>query len=94
MSVMQFELTTFCAGSCPVAKKIAVRIFDACALNPPIDPAIALPTRFFLMFRLHSASTVVLSTFFTTLPGITASATTLFPRPSIQFIAAGFLSVQ
>lgn len=30
----------------------------------------------------------------TTLAGMTASQTTDFPLPSIQFIAAGFLSVQ
>jgi hydroxymethylglutaryl-CoA reductase len=36
----------------------------------------------------------VLSTDLTTEPGMVASATTDFPRPSIQLIAAGFLSVQ
>lgn len=38
MCMMQLELSTFCAGSCPVARKHAVTILDACALNPPIEP--------------------------------------------------------
>lgn len=71
-----------------------MRMLEAWALKPPMDPAMALPIRFFLMFKLHRSVTVVLSTVLTTLPGMTASATTLLPRPSIQLIAAGFLSVQ
>lgn len=49
MSVMHVLDSTFCAGSCPVARKTAVTMFEACALNPPRAPAIALPTRFFWM---------------------------------------------
>ncbi len=37
---MQFELLTFCAGSWPVAPKIAVRMSAAYALNPPTMPAL------------------------------------------------------
>src|SRR5258706_6311263 len=92
--VIQFELSTFCAGSWPVARNRAVRKLAACALKPPIDPAIAVPTKFFLLFRLTKSATVVLRIDRTTLPGTIASATTLFPRPSIQLIGAGFLSVQ
>lgn len=38
MMVMQLLLSTFCAGSWPVARNTAVTMFAACALNPPIDP--------------------------------------------------------
>ena len=48
--------------TCPVAIKIALTIFAACALNPPTDPAMADPTRFLLMFRSTRASTLVFST--------------------------------
>ena len=48
--------------TCPVAIKIALTIFAACALNPPTDPAIADPTRFLLMFRSTRASTLVFNT--------------------------------
>mmetsp|Transcript_4765 Transcript_4765/g.7562 ORF Transcript_4765/g.7562 Transcript_4765/m.7562 type:complete len:201 (-) Transcript_4765:309-911(-) len=93
MRVMQLELSTFCAGSCPVARKTAVTLFAAWALNPPTVPAMALPMRFLLRFASTMAFTDVLSVDLTTSAGIVASITTLFPRPSIQFIAAAFLSV-
>jgi hypothetical protein len=38
MCMMQFELSTFWAGSWPVARKHAVTMLDAWALYPPIDP--------------------------------------------------------
>ncbi|KAG6882964.1 hypothetical protein C0992_010176 [Termitomyces sp. T32_za158] len=48
MNDMQFKLLTFCAGSWPVARNTAVKIFAACTLNvealkvePPTLPAIA-----------------------------------------------------
>merc|ERR1712232_523584 len=91
--VRQLLLSTFCAGSWPVAKNTAVTIFDACALKPPIVPDIADPIRFFCRFVSTIAFTVVLSTDLTIDFGIVASTTTLFPRPSIQFVAAAFLSV-
>lgn len=94
INVIQFELSTFCAGSCPVARYMAVKIFAACALNPPIEPAIADPTRFLDMFRSTIASTDVFKTDCTIALGIIASADTDFPLPSIQLMAAGFLSVQ
>lgn len=46
----------------PVAMNMAVTMFAACALNPPMDPAMADPTRFLLMLSSTNASTVVLST--------------------------------
>ena len=77
-----------------VRERLTVRMLDACALNPPILPAIADPIRFFFVLRLTRSPTVVLSTLLTIAPEMTASATTDLPRPSIQLIAAGFLSVQ
>lgn len=38
MMVMQLLLSTFCAGSCPVARNTAVTMLAAWALNPPMDP--------------------------------------------------------
>uniref|UniRef100_A0A6B0U4H7 Putative secreted protein n=1 Tax=Ixodes ricinus TaxID=34613 RepID=A0A6B0U4H7_IXORI len=73
---------------------MAVTMLAACALNPPTLPAMAEPIKFFVMFTSTKAWVFVLRTSFTTLAGIVASQTTLFPRPSIQFSAAGFLSVQ
>eukprot|EP00966_Prymnesium_polylepis_P103064 2387281-Prymnesium_polylepis.1 len=54
MRVMQLDDSTFCAGSCPHARKTAVTTLEACALNPPSEPAIAEPTRF--LFVLTSAT--------------------------------------
>ena len=51
------------------------------------------PTRFFEILRSTRAEVDVLRTDLTTCAGTTASATTDFPRPSTQLIAAGFLSV-
>mmetsp|Transcript_7878 Transcript_7878/g.26807 ORF Transcript_7878/g.26807 Transcript_7878/m.26807 type:complete len:225 (+) Transcript_7878:242-916(+) len=93
MRVMQLELSTFCAGSWPQARYTAVTMFAACALKPPTLPAMALPTRFLFVLVYTMAETVVLSVERTTEAGMTASATTVLPRPSIQLIAAGFLSV-
>ena len=50
------------------------------------------PMRFFDMLRSTRAEVEVLRTDLTTWAGTTASATTDLPRPSIQLIAAGFLS--
>mmetsp|Transcript_1132 Transcript_1132/g.2546 ORF Transcript_1132/g.2546 Transcript_1132/m.2546 type:complete len:221 (+) Transcript_1132:424-1086(+) len=93
ISVIQLEDSTFCAGSCPVAKKIAVTMLEAWALNPPMAPAIADPIRFLLMFVCTRAATVVLRVVRTTSFGMTASTTTDLPRPCNQFVAAAFLSV-
>mmetsp|Transcript_13948 Transcript_13948/g.44264 ORF Transcript_13948/g.44264 Transcript_13948/m.44264 type:complete len:337 (+) Transcript_13948:205-1215(+) len=92
MSVMQLELSTTWATSCPVAMNTAATMLAACALKPPILPATAEPVRFLVMLRSTMRSGVVLSTRRTTSPVSTASHTTLFPRPSTQLMAAGFLS--
>ena len=42
---------------------IAVTILAACALKPPIEPAIADPTRFLLILTSIRASTDVFKTF-------------------------------
>ena len=60
----------------------------------PIDPAIEDPIRFFDVLRSTRAAVEVLRTYFTMWAGTMASATTDLPRPSTQFTAAGFLSVQ
>mmetsp|Transcript_17676 Transcript_17676/g.68602 ORF Transcript_17676/g.68602 Transcript_17676/m.68602 type:complete len:210 (-) Transcript_17676:787-1416(-) len=52
------------------------------------------PTRFLLMLSSTMRSTVVLRTSRTTSARMTASQTTDRPRPSIQFTAEAFLSVQ
>mmetsp|Transcript_1520 Transcript_1520/g.3959 ORF Transcript_1520/g.3959 Transcript_1520/m.3959 type:complete len:221 (-) Transcript_1520:1623-2285(-) len=91
--VMQLDDSTFCAGSCPVAKKTAVTILEACALNPPIAPAMADPIRFLLRFVCTRAETVVFRVVRTTSLGMTHSTTTDLPRPYNQFVAAAFLSV-
>lgn len=70
----------------PHAINIAVTIFAACALNPPILPAIAEPTRFLLIFKSTNALTDVFNTDFTISPLTMASQITDFPRPSILFI--------
>mmetsp|Transcript_14221 Transcript_14221/g.44423 ORF Transcript_14221/g.44423 Transcript_14221/m.44423 type:complete len:228 (-) Transcript_14221:302-985(-) len=72
---------------------MAVRMLDACAFCPPIEPASALPMRFLCTLSRATAAGVVLRTEATTDAGRMASAATLFPRPSIQLIADGFLSV-
>mmetsp|Transcript_35788 Transcript_35788/g.83528 ORF Transcript_35788/g.83528 Transcript_35788/m.83528 type:complete len:308 (+) Transcript_35788:566-1489(+) len=92
MSVMHCDDSTFCAASCPVARKSAVTMFDACALNPPSAPAIAEPMRFLAVLSCTIASTLVLSVLRTMSPLIVASTTTEQPRPSTQFTAADFLS--
>lgn len=114
---------------------MAATKFAACALYPPMLPAMAEPTKFLLMFTSTNASVVVFKictnsrghdflyslklscgktrhlhqqrqrrgsdTQFKTLPtsrttfaGMVASHTADLPRPSIQLMAAGFLSVQ
>ena len=60
----------------------------------PIDPAMEDPMRFFDVFRSTRAAVEVLRTYLTMWAGTMASATTDLPRPSTQFTAAGFLSVQ
>mmetsp|Transcript_8019 Transcript_8019/g.22894 ORF Transcript_8019/g.22894 Transcript_8019/m.22894 type:complete len:260 (-) Transcript_8019:627-1406(-) len=94
MSVMQLADSTTCAGSCPVARKAAATMLAAWALKPPTEPAMALPMRHFWRFASTMASTVVLSVLRTTSAVMVASTTTLLPRPSIQLMAAGFLSQQ
>lgn len=59
MRVMQLEDSTFWAGSWPVAMNMAVTILEACALLPPMDPAMAEPIKFFWTLRSTSDSTVV-----------------------------------
>mmetsp|Transcript_19347 Transcript_19347/g.64860 ORF Transcript_19347/g.64860 Transcript_19347/m.64860 type:complete len:209 (-) Transcript_19347:270-896(-) len=73
---------------------MAVRMLEEWAFCPPMEPASALPMRFLCMLSRAMAAGVVLSTFSTMGPGITASADTDLPRPSTQLIAEGFLSVQ
>jgi hypothetical protein len=46
-----------------VAMKMAVTMLLAWALNPPIDPAIAEPTKFLLIFKSTRASTLVFKTY-------------------------------
>lgn len=48
--------------TCPVAMKSAVTMLAACALNPPIAPATAEPTRFLLMLSSANADTLVFRT--------------------------------
>ena len=48
--------------TCPVAMKRAVTILAACALNPPMAPATAEPTRFLLIFTSANADTLVFNT--------------------------------
>mmetsp|Transcript_59577 Transcript_59577/g.98807 ORF Transcript_59577/g.98807 Transcript_59577/m.98807 type:complete len:213 (-) Transcript_59577:300-938(-) len=72
--------------------KRAVTMFEACALKPPTAPASEEPIRFFAVLSATTASTVVFSTRRTTSPLIVASTTTEQPLPSIQLIAAAFLS--
>lgn len=69
--------------TCPVAMKMAVTMFAACALKPPMLPATAEPIRFLEIFTSTRACTVVLRTELTTSAGTTASQTTDLPRPSI-----------
>mmetsp|Transcript_17910 Transcript_17910/g.39715 ORF Transcript_17910/g.39715 Transcript_17910/m.39715 type:complete len:242 (+) Transcript_17910:347-1072(+) len=93
MMVRQLLLSTFCAGSCPVARKTAVTMLAACALKPPTDPAMADPMWFFCLLVSIMSYTELFSTEVTMLSGMMASTTMLLPRPRIQLIAAGFLSV-
>ena len=51
MDVMQLELATFWAASLPVARKMAVTTLAACALNPPMLPAMAEPSRFLTLLQ-------------------------------------------
>mmetsp|Transcript_1519 Transcript_1519/g.3035 ORF Transcript_1519/g.3035 Transcript_1519/m.3035 type:complete len:229 (-) Transcript_1519:135-821(-) len=57
-------------------------------------PATIDPTRFFTLFTSTRLADVVFNTLLTMSSWIIVSQTTLFPRPSIQFTADGFLSVQ
>mmetsp|Transcript_9699 Transcript_9699/g.20527 ORF Transcript_9699/g.20527 Transcript_9699/m.20527 type:complete len:346 (+) Transcript_9699:339-1376(+) len=91
--VMQLDDSTFWAGSCPVARKTAVTTLAAWALNPPKAPAMAEPTRFFWRFVFTMEGTSVLRVDRTTSFGMVASTITDLPRPSIQLVAAAFLSV-
>lgn len=63
----------------------AVTTLAACALFPPILPAIADPIKFLLMLTSTNAATVVFSTSVTIFEGTIASLTTYFPRPSILY---------
>ena len=92
--VIQWELSIFWAGSWPVAINTAETILDAWALKPPMAPASADPVKFLSMFNSNKAGTVVFKTLLTTASVMTASHTTDFPRPSIQFTTVGFLSAQ
>ena len=62
---------------------MAATILAACALYPPILPAIADPIRFLFIFRLTNDLTDVFSVFLTMLDGMIASHTTDLPLPSI-----------
>mmetsp|Transcript_78173 Transcript_78173/g.108618 ORF Transcript_78173/g.108618 Transcript_78173/m.108618 type:complete len:373 (-) Transcript_78173:500-1618(-) len=97
ITVMHVLLSTFCAGSWPVARYRAVTILEAWALYPPTLPATADPIMFFAMFNRTMRSTASVSLTFnvaaSTAGGITTSHATLFPRPSTQLMALGFLSV-
>lgn len=64
---------------------IAVTMFAAWALFPPILPAIADPIRFLLMLTSTNDATVVFNTSVTIFEGTIASLTTYFPRPSILY---------
>mmetsp|Transcript_70274 Transcript_70274/g.120697 ORF Transcript_70274/g.120697 Transcript_70274/m.120697 type:complete len:328 (-) Transcript_70274:157-1140(-) len=92
-NVMQLADSTTCAGSCPQARNTALTTLAACALKPPTLPAMADPTKFLRVATSTIPRTVVLRVSLTILDGIRASHTTDFPRPSIQLIAAGFLSL-
>jgi len=48
--------------TCPVAINTAVTMLAACALNPPMAPAMAEPTKFLLTLSSVSAGTVVFKT--------------------------------
>ena len=74
------EDSTFCAGSWPVAMKMAVTMLEAWALKPPTEAAMAEPTRFLAMLSSTSSSTLVLSVLRTTALGMVASATTVLQR--------------
>jgi len=63
--------------------KMAVTMFAACALNPPMLPAAIEPTKFLLILRSTSVAAVVLRRLIIVSRGTIASATTDFPRPSI-----------
>jgi hypothetical protein len=58
-------------------------MFAACALKPPMLPAMALPIMFLAMLTSIRACTEVFSVQQTTLAGMIASQTTYFPLPSI-----------
>ena len=62
-------------------------------MNPPIVPAMALPIKFFCILVCTIAATVVFNVRCTVDFGMVASTTTDLPRPSIQLVAAAFLSV-
>ena len=75
---------------CTKTQAIILAVFSAKCL--PMEAAMEDPMRFFDMLRSTRAEVEVLRTDLTTWAGTTASATTDLPRPSIQLIAAGFLS--
>ena len=62
---------------------MAVTMFAAWALKPPMLPAIAEPSKFLVKFKSYNDLAVVLSTDLTISPFTMASHTTDFPRPSI-----------
>ena len=76
------RMICLCHHTCPVAIKMAVTVLAACALKPPMLPAMAEPIKFLLMLRSTRAATVVLSVVVTMLAGTMASHTTDLPRPS------------
>ncbi len=91
-TVIVEDASTTCAGSCPVARYRAATMLAAWALNPS-PPAMALPMRFLRVFVSTIAWTGACSFSSASCLGIVASAMTVFPRPSIMLMAAGFLSV-
>lgn len=78
--VMQLALSTTCAGFCPVAMKTAAARFAAWALNPPIEPAMADPIRFFDTFSWTMLLTSLFKTSLVTFAGTMALATMPLPR--------------
>ncbi len=76
------------------AINIDATMLAACALYPPMQPAISEPTWFLARLRRSRSLAVVLSFFLMTSPLTSASQITDLPRPSIQLMADAFLSVQ
>lgn len=67
---------------------MAETIFAACALNPPMLPAIAEPSKFLVRFKSTKAFDVVFKTDFIISAFRVASHTTDLPRPSILELKA------